>query len=109
MKKTILATSAILAICLLSGTVAFAQSYGTSSYISSEAHSYQFSSHPAQATYTALSSGQGVVGGSSYTSARGERPLSEFAQAEAVSLGTIARELKKQHAELKKSRTVWVN
>ena len=102
MKKT------ILALCLLSATAAFAQSYGTS-YISSEAHSYQFSSHPAQATYTALSSGQSVVGGSSYTSAQGERPLSEFAQADSVSLGTIARELKKQRAELKKSRKVWVN
>jgi hypothetical protein len=106
MKKTILA---ICMISLLSATAAFAQSYGTANYISSEAHSYQFSSHPAQASYTALSSGQSVVGGSSYTSARGERPLSEFPQAEAVSLGTIARELKKQHAELKKSRTVWVN
>jgi hypothetical protein len=109
MKKTILALLALCSIWLLSAAAAFAQSYGGASYISNEAHSYQFSSHPAQATYTALSSGQSVVGGSSYTSAHGERPLSEFAQAEAVSLGTIARELKKQHAELKKSRTVWVN
>src|SRR5260370_37448134 len=106
MKKTILA---LCAICLLSAAAAFGQSYGGASYISSEAHSYQFSSHPAQATYTALSSGQSVVGGSSYASAQGERPLSEFPQAEAVSLGTIAREVKKQQAEVKKSHTVWWN
>ena len=50
-----------------------------------------------------------MLGGTNYFSAQGERPLSEFPQPPAVPLGTIARELRQQHAEVKKSRVVWVN
>ncbi len=56
-----------------------------------------------------MSQEQSVLGAASYTSGRGERPASDFPQAEAVSLGAFAREFRKQHAQVKKARIVWVN
>jgi hypothetical protein len=56
-----------------------------------------------------MSQEQSVLAAASYTSAQGERPASDFPQAEAVSLGAFAREFRKQHAQVKKSRVVWVN
>jgi hypothetical protein len=101
MKKT------LFVLCLLSTTAAFAQR-GASS-ISSEPQTYQFSSHSAHADYAPMSQEKSVLAATSYTSAQGERRVSDFPQAESVSLGAAARELRKQHAQLKKSRVVWVN
>ena len=98
---------ALFVLCLLSATAAFAQ-FGASS-VNSQPQIYEFSSHPEHATYAPMSQEQNVLGSASYTSAQGVRPASDFPQAEAVSLGAAARELKKQHAQLKKSRFVWVN
>jgi hypothetical protein len=56
-----------------------------------------------------MSTEHSVLTSSSYASAQGERPVSDFPQAEAVSLGAFAREIRKQHAQVKKSRVVWVN
>jgi hypothetical protein len=50
-----------------------------------------------------------VLGGTSYTSAQGERPASDFPQVEGISLGAYAREFRKQHALWRKSKVVWVN
>ena len=94
--------------CLLSAPAAFAQ-YGVSSYISNEAHAYDFSSHPAHAAYAPLSQEHSVLGATSYTSAQGERPASDFPHAEAVPLGTYAREIRKQRVPSKKSSVVWIN
>jgi hypothetical protein len=56
---------------------------------------------------------QNNLGSSTFSFAQGERPASDFPQqataAEAVSLGAVARELRQQHAQLRKSRVVWVN
>ncbi len=101
MKKT------VFLLCLLSTTAAFAQ-YGATT-LSNQPQSYQFASHPEHAAYASMSQGLSVVGGANYSSAQGERPASDFPQPESVSLGTVARELRKQHAQLKKSRAVWVN
>jgi hypothetical protein len=97
----------LFAVCLFSASAAFAQ-YGT---ISSEPRPFASPSHPAHASYTALSAEQSVVGGGNYSTAQGERRASDFPQADEVSLGAAARELKKQHAELKtkKSPTIWIN
>jgi hypothetical protein len=97
----------LFAFCLFSASAAFAQ-YGT---ISSEPNIYQSPSHPAHASYTTLPSEQSVVGGGNYSIAQGERRASDFPQADEVSLGAAARELKKQHAEskTKKSDTIWIN
>ncbi|MGA2235197.1 MAG: hypothetical protein ABSG23_06965 [Terriglobales bacterium] len=98
---------ALFVLCLLSATAAFAQ-IGASA-INSQPQIYEFSSHPEHATYAPMSQEQNVLGSANYSSAQGARPASDFPQAEAVSLGAAARELKKQHAQLKKSRFVWVN
>jgi hypothetical protein len=103
MKKT------LFVLCLLSSTAAFAQYYGGAPSVSSQPQIYESPSHPAHASYTAMSTETSVLASSSYTSAQGERPVSDFPQPDPVSLGMAARELKKQHAELKKSRVVWVN
>jgi len=104
MKKT------LFLFCLLCTTAAFAQ-YGGS--VSSQPQIYESPSHPAHASYAPMGREQNILGGSSFHSAQGERPASDFPQqapaVEAVSLGAIARELRQQHAQLKKSRVVWVN
>ena len=102
MKKT------LFVLCLLFTTAAFAQR-GGASYTSSQPQSYQFPSQPAHAAYAPMSQEQSVLAATSYTSAQGERPASDFPQAEGVSLGAFAREVRKQHAQLKKSRVVSVN
>lgn len=104
MKKT------LFVLCLLSTTAAFAQYYSSgASSISNQPQIYQSPSHPAHAAYSPMSQEQNVLAATSYTSAQGERPASDFPQAEAVSLGAFARELRKQYAQLKKARVVWVN
>jgi hypothetical protein len=100
----------LFVLCLLSATAAFAQySNGFASHVSTEPFVYQAPSHPAHASYAPMSQEQSVLGAANYTSARGERPASDFPQAEAVSLGVFAREFRKQHAQAKKARVVWIN
>ena len=103
MKKT------LLILCLLSSSAAFAQYFNGGSGRSSEPVIYQSPSHEAHANYAPLSQEQNILASASYTAARGDRPASDFPQADAVPLGTFARELRKQHERLKKSRVVWVN
>jgi hypothetical protein len=97
-------------LCLLCTTAAFAQ-YGQT--ISSEPNVYEFAGHPAHASYAPMAHEQNILAGSSFSFAQGERPASDFPRpataAAAVSLGAVARELRQQHAQLKKSRVVWVN
>lgn len=101
MKKT------LFVLCLLSTTAAFAQYAG--SRTSTEPSPFASPNHPAQASYAPMSQERNVLASGSYTSAQGERPFSDFPQPEPIPLGTSARELKKQHAEVKKSRVVYVN
>lgn len=105
MKKTLF----VLTLCLLSTTGAFAQYYVGAGHIDSTPIVYESPSHPAHASYSPMMSEQSVLGPSNYTSAQGERPASDFPQAEGVSLGSYARELRKQRAESKKNRVIWVN
>jgi hypothetical protein len=99
----------LFVLCLLSATGAFAQSQYSPSSINSQVFIPQFESHNAHAGYAPMSPEWNILGSSSYASAQGERPASDFPHAEAVSLGAAARELKKQHAQVKKSRVVWIN
>jgi len=107
--ETLRMKPALFVLCLLSTSAAFAQYLGGASHISSEPQIYEFSSHPAHASYAPMSQEQNVLATSTYSSAQGERPAWDFPQPESVSLGLVARELKQQHAQLKKSPTVWVN
>ena len=95
--------------CLLSATAVFAQNYGSASFRGGEPVIYQAPSHPAHASYAPMSQEQSVLAATSYSSAQGERPASDFPQAEGVSLGTAARELKKDREGVKKSAIIWVN
>jgi hypothetical protein len=94
---------------LLSTAAAFGQYSLGSGAANNQAQSYQFQNHPSHADYAPLSAERSVLPSTTFYSAQGERRASDFAQPEAMPLGTIARELKRQHAELKKSRVVWVN
>jgi hypothetical protein len=104
---------ALFLLCLLSTTAAFAQYSSGASTISSQPQIYVSPSHPAHAAYAPMSRERNVLAATSYSSAQGERRASDFPQpataAEAVSLGAAAREVRQQHARLKKSRFVWVN
>ena len=95
----------LLLCCLLLSASAFGQ-YG---YISSQTNAYQPPDHPAHASYAPTATEFTVIGGAGYTMAQGERPLSDFPQKTQMSLGDAARELKKQHEQVKKARFVWTN
>jgi hypothetical protein len=97
----------LFVLCLLSATAAFAQ-YNAAS-LNSQVTIPSFQSHDAHASYAPMSTEHSILASSSYASAQGERPASDFPQAEAVSLGAFARDFKKQQAQVKKSRVVWVN
>jgi hypothetical protein len=103
MKKT------LFVLCLLSASTAFAQNYASGSGRSSDPVIYESPSHPAHADFAPMSQEHSILGSSGFASAQGERPAWDFPQAEGVSLGAAARELKKQRAQVKKSRVVWVN
>jgi hypothetical protein len=97
----------LLVLCLFSATAAFAQYNATS--LSNQVTIPQFQSHDAHASYAPMSAEQNILATTSFASARGERPASDFPHAEGVSLGAYAREYRKEHAQLKKSRVVWIN
>ena len=99
----------LFVLFLLSATAAFAQSNISGGSLNTQPMVYQFQSHPGHASYAPMSQEQSVLAAASYTSAQGERPASDFPQAEAVSLGAFAREFRKQHAQVRKARIVWVN
>ena len=95
----------LIVLCLLMTTAAFGQYYGSD--VNSQPQIYEPPIHPAHASYAPMAQEQSIYAGTSYTSVQGERPASDFPQQAAVPLGDTARELKKQHAKLKKARIVW--
>jgi len=101
MKKILL----VLAL-ILSAAAAFGQ-YGGGN--NANGPQYWPSSHPAHASYAPIAQEQSLIASSGYTSAQGERPASDFPQPPQKPLGDIARELKKEHAQVKKARIVWEN
>ena len=93
--------------CVFCASAAFAQ-YGVST-VNTQSRTYSVPDHPAHASFAPLAAETSVVGGGSFASAQGERPASDFPHADEVALGTSARELKKLHEEVKKSKVVYVN
>ena len=104
MKKTLF----VLSLFVLT-TAAFAQYGGAVGHISAEPQIFRAPEHPAHAGFATLRSETSIYPGTSYMSAQGERPASDFPQAATASLGDLAREFKKQHAQVKKSKMVWIN
>jgi hypothetical protein len=99
----------LFVLCLALTTAAVAQNNVGGNSLNSQVQSYSFSSHPQHAAYAAMSQEQNILASTSYSSAQGERPASDFPQPESVSLGAAARELRERHASVKKSRVVWIN
>ena len=99
----------LFVLCLLSATAAFSQSQYNPYSLYNQVVTPQFQSHEAHASYASMAAEQNVLGSTGYASAQGDRPASDFPQAEAVSLGAVAREIRKQRAQVKKSRVVWIN
>jgi hypothetical protein len=97
----------LLVLTIFVTTAAFAQIGGAS--VSAEPQIYHSPEHVAHAGFQPMASEVSIYPGTSYTSAQGDRPASDFPQIASASLGDIARELKKQHTLVKKSDTVWVN
>jgi hypothetical protein len=97
----------LLTFLLLSASAAFGQFYGN--HIDATPQPYHAPDHTAHASYATMTEEHGIVGGGGFTFGQGERPVSDFPQMAATPLGDTARELKKQHAQLKKSRMVWEN
>jgi len=85
----------LFVLCLLSASAAFAQNQYSPNSINSQVSIPQFQTHDAHASYAPMSQERNILSSSSYASAQGDRPASDFPQAEAVSLGDAARELKK--------------
>lgn len=66
--------------------------------------------NPQQATQAPMAPEQNLLERSASTSARGERPLWELMpEPHVISLGDLARELRKEHANDKKAAIVWTN
>lgn len=101
---------ALFVICVLGATAAFGQASLTGSGLSNEPVIIQVPTHPQHAAQQSLGSSQSLLESSSYTSAKGERPLWEVAvPSQQTPLGDSARALKKEHATLKKAKRVWQN
>ena len=96
-------------VCGLCATSAMAQVGGamTSAPTTSP---FAVTGHIQRASQTAMASTQNVIGHYSTMSAKGERPLWEFMSVPTeVPLGDVAREVRKQREDAKKSAVVWVN
>lgn len=82
----------------------------TAGILSSEANPTEFSSHPAHAFQQGMADQQNVMERSDPVIGHGERPLWEVApQVNAVPLGDIAREFRKEQRKAKKAVIVWDN
>jgi hypothetical protein len=101
----------LFAICFFGATAAaFGQSSANAGQVSNEPVITQFTSHPQFASQQPMSIEKSLFETSSFTAARGERPLWEFATPSMTTpLGDSARALKKEHQEAKKADIVWSN
>ncbi len=100
----------LFAICFFGATAAFGQSGSNAAQVSNEPVITQFTSHTQFASQQPMGLEKSLFETSSFTAARGERPLWEFPTASMTTpLGDSARALKKEHQEAKKADIVWSN
>jgi hypothetical protein len=91
-------------------TSAFSQNASMGALLSNEPVIVEFASHAGHASQQPMGVEQNLLGASGFTSARGERPLWEFATPSQVTpLGDSARMLKKAREAAKKADIVWHN
>jgi|SRR5271166_4766188 len=97
----------ILTIIFLFASLGHAQIAG-SSVQPLNGPSYSVPDHPQHASQHDLRPEVSLIGGSSYTYAQGERPLSDFPENKYVKpLGDVAREYRAEHASAEKAIRVW--
>jgi len=98
----------LCAFFLVWGTAAFGQAAGA---LSAEQVMLTLPSHPHHADYTALGTEQSLSEKSTYTIAKGERPLWEVSLPAhyEVPLGDIARAFREEHAKAPKAEIVKEN
>jgi len=98
----------LVAFFALCSAAAFGQANGN--ILNSQAQPTTFQSNPLQATQQSLASEKSVLYSNGYTVGQGERPVSDFlSSTPSQSLGDLARTLKQDHAQAKKSDVVYVN
>ena len=101
--------SMLCALFLLSTAAAFAQSAG-GSVLSSQVSVLELPSHPQRANYVSMAREQTLSQNSTYSYAKGERPMWEFApHSDNIPLGDIARALKQDHAKAPKAEFIREN
>jgi hypothetical protein len=103
-----------LVLFLACATAAFGQSVAGGSTglaaVSSEPQPIQMMTHPQHAAEKPMASEQSLLGNSTYSYARGERPLWEVAPVVKVTpLGDTARDLRREHLATKKASKVFEN
>jgi hypothetical protein len=97
----------ILTIIFLFASLGHAQSVGTSVQ-PAYGPSYSVPDHPQHAEQHDLRPEVSLIGGSSYTYAQGERPMSDFPEYRYVKpLGDVARAYRAEHAAAEKATIVW--
>ena len=100
----------LLFLFVFCATAAFSQNASMGALLSNEPVIVEFASHAGHASQQPMGVEQNLLGASGFTSARGERPLWEFATPSQVTpLGDSARVLKKAHETAKKADIVWHN
>ena len=102
-------TALFLGFCLASATGAMGQ-YAASAGYAPMATTFTPVDHTMHASSMPLATAQSLFQGSGDTVAQGEMPLWEAVpERREIPLGDAARELKKEHANVKKARKVWEN
>lgn len=95
---------------LLLTTAAFGQAVGAAWALDSQPQVVRIPSHDQTATPQPMATEHNLLGTSQYVSAHGERPLWEVAPKKVeVSLGEIARNLRKQHETARKAEKCFEN
>ena len=102
---------AVLILCFFCTTLAFGQVAPlAASAINADVQPLQFYTHVGHASHKAMAAEESLLQPSAYLSAHGERPLWEVAKLpNPIPLGDIARALRQEHEEVRKSEVVWVN
>jgi hypothetical protein len=100
----------LCALFLLAATAAFGQATAGAWSLDSQPQVVTIPSHPQTAGPQPMGTELNLLGTSQNVSAHGERPLWEFAQKKVeVSLGEVARNLRKQHEVAKKAEKCFEN
>ncbi len=100
----------LFVLFLLLTSAAFGQSAGVGWALDSQPQVVHVPSHPQTAAPQPMAAELNLLGNTNYASAHGERPLWEVgAKPVEVSLGEIARNLRKQHDVAKKADKCFEN